>query len=643
MAAVQVLRNPAVSAAASAPGVCSVAILDHEGKRLVATGSNEGLVTVVDGAPRPMSRSRRNSVPMKARTRFSKKIHRKRVTGVHLHKGRDISVVTCSQDSNCEVYDVFGGDETASMTYHSGGINCMAVAVITNEALVDEAGGADVLLTGGADKTAKLWGLSGDNLCLRSYEGHRGGVCGVCVGGFNGKDFVVTCSQDKTVRVFGAHSEAKVYELPGATCAVYAPTLRNGRPVLLTGSAEGACAFSVPQDSDAADAWSLHDQTDAGHPRLLRHFARTSHIVVIRQSTLFDERRVVLTASKKLVELWTPRLEPGVIREPLVMDLLYAFQASGPVRDANLRPHAFLKADTAFTEPVVGSRRDLTLDVTVYLMSCAGLKQLDPAKQLEPYIVARSCRSDGKPAEVLRTRNVRGTDCEFPSKDVEFRFVVKIPVYDEGYVLTCAIYDFDRTRNKHFACGVAKFAASELLGGPDELTRRLVLATSKQLSAQGSLAIRLDRGDGAVPHCACELIACTLQGHVDHALLYGFAPLPPPLPVTPPGQEIILETALVQFDYAPKNADEIGLVYREKVAVLKKGPDGWWFGRRTAWNARKDSCWDEEGWFPAAYVDGDFYARKNAAITGGRAGLDDWETVHTSSSESEEDAAPSCV
>ena len=77
---------------------------------------------------------------------------------------------------------------------------------------------------------------------------------------------------------------------------------------------------------------------------------------------------MVLTASKKLVELWTPRLEPGGIREPLVMDLLYTFQASGPVRDANLRPHAFLKADTAFTEPVVSSRRDLTLDVTVYLV-----------------------------------------------------------------------------------------------------------------------------------------------------------------------------------------------------------------------------------------------------------------------------------
>ena len=76
---------------------------------------------------------------------------------------------------------------------------------------------------------------------------------------------------------------------------------------------------------------------------------------------------------------------------------------------------------------------------------------------------------------------------------------------------------------------------------------------------------------------------------------------------------------------------------------LKKGKDGWWYCRRTAWNARRDNCWDEEGWFPSSYVDGDLYAQKNPSNrwTGGRAGEDDWETVHTSSSDSEsEDEAP---
>ena len=109
----------------------------------------------------------------------------------------------------------------------------------------------------------------------------------------------------------------------------------------------------------------------------------------------------------------------------------------------------------------------------------------------------------------------------------------------------------------------------------------------------------------------------------------------------------MLETAIVQFNYAPQSSDEIGLTYRETVQVLKKGKDGWWYGRRTAWNARKDTCWDEEGWFPSSYVDGDLYAQKNPQQrwTGGKAGEDDWETVHTSSSDdsASEDEAPSRI
>jgi len=134
---------------------------------------------------------------------------------------------------------------------------------------------------------------------------------------------------------------------------------------------------------------------------------------------------------------------------------------------------------------------------------------------------------------------------------------------------------------------------------------------------------------------------------VDHALLYGFDEIPPPPPVTPPGQEVVLETAIVQFNYAKQADDEIGLTYRDEVQVLKKGKDGWWYGRRTAWNARRDTCWDEEGWFPASYVDGDLYAQKNSENrwTGGKAGEDDWETVHTSSSDdsASEGEAPSRI
>ena len=41
----------------------------------------------------------------------------------------------------------------------------------------------------------------------------------------------------------------------------------------------------------------------------------------------------------------------------------------------------------------------------------------------------------------------------FPRRMRISRFAVKVPVYDEGYELVCAIYDFSRAKNKHFACG----------------------------------------------------------------------------------------------------------------------------------------------------------------------------------------------
>ena len=60
----------------------------------------------------------------------------------------------------------------------------------------------------------------------------------------------------------------------------------------------------------------------------------------------------------------------------------------------------------------------------------------------------------------------------------------------------------------------------------------------------------------------------------------------------------MLETAIVQFNYAPQSSDEIGLTYRENVQVLKKG-HGWVVVRSDGLERPKDTCWDEEGWFPS--------------------------------------------
>ena len=127
-----------------------------------------------------------------------------------------------------------------------------------------------------------------------------------------------------------------------------------------------------------------------------------------------------------------------------------------------------------------------------------------------------------------------------------------------------------------------------------------------------------------MPFCACELVACTLQGHVDHAFVWvrrdtadrrpshrrarncprdGYCP-------------IQLRSSIFRRDR---------LTYRETVQVLKKGRMGWW-RRRTARTRRRDNCWDEEGW-PFRLCDGDLYAQKNPSKDGRGARREThWET-----------------
>ena len=144
-----------------------MSIIDHEGKRLVATGSSMAKSWSWTGR-----RDRRACGIKETKDGSHREDALLQGHPPEDHHGHSLSsrfgrlvVVSCSNDSTCEVYDVFDGEEVANMTYHAGCVNCLEVSVISSEELVGEAGGPDVLLTGGADGTAKLWGL-GRTTCV---------------------------------------------------------------------------------------------------------------------------------------------------------------------------------------------------------------------------------------------------------------------------------------------------------------------------------------------------------------------------------------------------------------------------------------------------------------------------------------------
>lgn len=122
-----------------------------------------------------------------------------------------------------------------------------------------------------------------------------------------------------------------------------------------------------------------------------------------------------------------------------------------------------------------------------------------------------------------------------------------------------------------------------------------------------------------------EVVSACANGAVDHALLFGFPPMPPPDPVIEVDDAPVLEMAVVLHARQHERHDELNLIYNDEITVLKKNTDGWWYGKRVVWNKRQDRSWFEEGWFPASYVQGNKWLLKQSGDHWGGNENDDWD------------------
>jgi len=98
-----------------------------------------------------------------------------------------------------------------------------------------------IFATASLDRTIKVWGTQGGNAAHFSLSGHERGVNCVEYSPSGEKPYLVSGSDDKTVRVWDYQTKQCVQVLQAhtgnVTCAVFHPSL----PVILTGSEDGTC------------------------------------------------------------------------------------------------------------------------------------------------------------------------------------------------------------------------------------------------------------------------------------------------------------------------------------------------------------------------------------------------------------------
>jgi WD40 repeat protein len=124
------------------------------------------------------------------------------------------------------------------LTGHNGPVACVAVAQL---------GGRDIIVSGGADGTVRVWDPAGVPLGA-PLTGHDGWVSAVAVGQVGGRDIIVSGGGDGAVRVWDAAGVPLGAPLRGHDRVVNSVVIGqlSGRGVVVSGSYDGTVRIWEP-------------------------------------------------------------------------------------------------------------------------------------------------------------------------------------------------------------------------------------------------------------------------------------------------------------------------------------------------------------------------------------------------------------
>ena len=146
---------------------------------------------------------------------------------------RDI-IVSGAADGTVRVWDAVTGDPAgAPLAGHDGSVNAVAIG---------RAGDRDIIVSGAADETVRVWDAVTGDPAGAPLEGHDDSVNAVAIGRAGDRDIIVSGSQDCTVRVWDAVTgDPAGAPLAGHDGSVNAVAIgRAGdRDIIVSGSADG--------------------------------------------------------------------------------------------------------------------------------------------------------------------------------------------------------------------------------------------------------------------------------------------------------------------------------------------------------------------------------------------------------------------
>ncbi|NUP50105.1 MAG: hypothetical protein HOW97_22750 [Catenulispora sp.] len=155
-----------------------------------------------------------------------------------MSQGRTIAV-TGGSDRTARIWDL-AADNPA--TGHTGDITAVSSRVVH---------GRHLAITGGSDTTARIWDLDGHRQIGQTLDEHSGTVGAVVLGPLGSRTIAVTGSTDTTIYVWDcATQQPLIGPLTGHTNSVTALALAEhaGRCLVISGSADGTVRFWDPEN-----------------------------------------------------------------------------------------------------------------------------------------------------------------------------------------------------------------------------------------------------------------------------------------------------------------------------------------------------------------------------------------------------------
>jgi WD40 repeat protein len=211
--------------------------------------------------------------------------HQQRVYAVALGRAgdRDI-IVSGSADATVRVWDAATGDPVgAPLTGHDGEVQAVALG---------RAGDRDIIVSGSADATVRVWdAVTGDPVGA-PLTGHDGEVRAIAIGRAGDRDIIVSASNDMTIRIWDAVTREPVGDpLTGHRGWVHAAAVgrAGNRDIIVSGSYDRTVRV-----------WDAVTGDPVGDP-LTGHQDRVNAVAVGRAG---DRDIIVSSSDDRSVRVW---------------------------------------------------------------------------------------------------------------------------------------------------------------------------------------------------------------------------------------------------------------------------------------------------------------------------------------------------